>query len=287
MKPRTTILAALLACSSLFAAETAPYAYHLRVVRVSPSTAIPGAALGWAPNGGAPVLLPDDEAWGTPEQLEALADALDGDRAEAVTGFYVLAGSDGILEFVRTVYVGESILKLTLRSVPPAARRGAHDVELILEGEKAAGPPLAEARVRIATDRTVAIAAPGEGDGDWIVLALTPLEPGHAAERARESMEAATLDGSDVTMPRLITPVEPKYPRGARTERLTGRIVIAAIIDEDGVPRAPTILKMPPGTEELAGAAVEAVKQWRYEPATRGGKPIAVEYHVVMQFRLE
>lgn len=287
MKLRLSILAALFAGAALAAADTPPFAYHLRVVRVSPSTALPGAALGWSENGGAPVLLPDDEAWGTKEQLEALADALGGDRAEAVTGYYVRSGVDGVLHFDRKAYVGESVLRISMRALPPAASRGSHDVELTLSRGGDGDPPLAEAKVRIATDRTVAIAAPADREGEWVVLALTPLEPGEAEERVKEFLDANVLDGGDITMPRLLTRVEPRYPRVARDEGLVGRIVLQIVLDREGMPRAPVVLQMTPGAEELAGAAVEAVKQWRYEPATRNGEPVAVQYNVVIAFRLE
>lgn len=287
MKIRLTMIAALLAGSVLAAADTAPFAYHLRVVRVSPSTALPGAALGWSENGGAPVLLPDDEAWGTSEQLEALAEALGGDRAEAVTGFYVQSGADGVLHFDRKAYAGESVLRISLRALPPATSRGSHDVTLTLSRERESAMPLAEAKVRIATDRTVAIAAPADREGEWIVLALTPLEPGEAEVRVKEFLDAKLLDGDGITMPRLLTRVEPEYPRVARDDRLTGRIVTEFILDRDGIPRAPMVLSMTPGGEELAGAAVEAVKQWRYEPASLHGEPVAVRYNIVVVFALE
>jgi TonB family protein len=283
----------LLACSSLFlvslvsAGDLPPYAYHLRVVRVSPANAVPGAALGWAPDGGEPVIVPSDEAWGTPEQLEALAETLEGNRAEAVTGFWVPSGPDGILRFERKVYVGPTVLELSFEALPPNARVGSHEVSLVLSRLSDAGPPLAEARVRIATDRTVALAAPGERAGDWVVLAVTPLEPGEIDERYRQPEKGREPPDAAVEMPRLLSRVDPEYPEGARSERLSGKIVMQVLIDRTGIPRAPMILEMTPGTEELAGAAVDAVQQWRYAPATRGGEPVAVWFTIVVAFRLE
>jgi hypothetical protein len=72
------------------AAEESPsYAYHLRVVRVSDAAGAPGAALGWSSDDGEPVVLPDYEAWGTPEQLDGLARTLGGASASPVTGFFI------------------------------------------------------------------------------------------------------------------------------------------------------------------------------------------------------
>jgi protein TonB len=87
-------------------------------------------------------------------------------------------------------------------------------------------------------------------------------------------------------MPELQHRVMPTYPRGAKQERITGKIVLQVLLDREGVPRAPAIVKMDPGTEELACAAVEAVQQWRYKPATRGGEPVSVWFHIVVKFEL-
>ena len=57
--------------------------------------------------------------------------------------------------------------------------------------------------------------------------------------------------------------------------------------DRDGIPRAPTVVKMTEGCEELAAAAVDAVMRWRYEPAKRNGQPVPVYFTVTVQFRLE
>lgn len=263
-----------------------PFAYHLRVVRVSGPGAAPGAAIGWAPNGGAPVVLPSEEAWGTPGQLEGLASLLGGARAEAVGGFYVVANEDGVLNFERKVYVGESVLDLSFRAVPPDSRKTSHEVELRLATPGSGEPPLAETKVLLATDRTVAIAAPGVVAGDWVVLAATPLEPAQAAARVRGTSTLPVPDGGEFTPPELLNRVAPEYPEGARRQKISGKIVLRVILDRDGVPRAPAILSMTPGTEELAGAAVDAVQQWRYKPATRYGVPVPVWFHIVVNFQL-
>jgi outer membrane biosynthesis protein TonB len=43
----------------------------------------------------------------------------------------------------------------------------------------------------------------------------------------------------------------------------------------------------PEGAEALAEAAKEALSQWRYEPATRDGKPVKVFFTVVIDFKLD
>ena len=62
---------------------------------------------------------------------------------------------------------------------------------------------------------------------------------------------------------------------------------MATTIDRNGIPRAPTVVEMTPGAEELAAAAVDTVSTWRYEPGTLNGKPVEVEFAVTVSFMLE
>ena len=89
--------------------EPPQFIYHLRVVRVSGEGTDPGAAIGWTEDGGLPVILPDDESWGTPQQLSELARALGGERADAVSGFLVPA-NQAQTEVVRRVYAGSAVV---------------------------------------------------------------------------------------------------------------------------------------------------------------------------------
>ena len=87
-----------------------------------------------------------------------------------------------------------------------------------------------------------------------------------------------------VTKPVRLKFVEPRYTRAARRMRVTGTVVLQATIDKTGkVTNVEALKGLGLGLTE---AAVAAVKQWRYEPATLNGKPIAVYYQVTVHFRL-
>jgi TonB family protein len=265
------------------AAAPAPYAYHLRIVRVS-GAGDGGAALGWAENGGIPVLLPGEEAWGSPEQLATLARTLGGDRADAVTGFFVPAG-DGGAHFARRVYIDDSTVDLSFDAVPPGPGEEMHRLALTLDSPEL-DEPMAEARLLVRTDRTVAVANPSP-QGDWLVLAVTLVDQGRLNELRAAPGKIARPEDTGVTPPRIVHKVAPDYPEAARREKIQGLIVLMAVIDREGVPRAPMVLEMSPGTEELAAAAVDAVKAWRYEPATRDGRAVDVLFTVHVKFALE
>ncbi len=262
------------------------FAYHLRVVRVAGESASHGAALGCKDACGKPIVLPAEEAWGTPQQLAGLARALGGERADAVTGFIVLPESDGTALFDATVYPGDAVVQLRFSARAVEGPETRHDMQLELatsDGE----PPLAEVRLLAAAERTVAIAAPSPVEGEWVVLAVTALEPRAAQEQAAAGAPIENIEGP-ITPPELVERVKPAYPSQARAERREGRVLLQAVIDVEGVMRAITVLSVPYGSEDFAAAAVEAVQGWRYQPAHGpDGRPVPVYMSVMVEFKLQ
>lgn len=261
------------------------FAYHLRVVRVAGAGASRGAALGCGRTCGRPIVVPAEEAWGTPAQLDALARALGGERADAVTGFIVLPGPEGTAHFEGTVYPGEAVVGLTFSAQTPTSPDGPHDLSLLVTPPDG-GEPLIEARILSASERTVAIAAPSPVEGEWLVLAVTTLDPVAAEERVASGAPVEWTGGS-VTYPTLIDKVQPRYTEQARKEGRQGKVIINAVIDVEGRVRAPMVLGVDTGLEDLAATAVEAVQQWRYQPATRDGEPVAAHSTIMVEFVLQ
>ncbi len=88
-----------------------------------------------------------------------------------------------------------------------------------------------------------------------------------------------------VTPPVLIHKVQTKYPLGAREFHVDGATVVEAYVDGEGIPRAPTV-KQGCGVTVFDVAAMDAVRQWRYKPATLDGKPYPVWLTVAVTFTL-
>ena len=82
---------------------------------------------------------------------------------------------------------------------------------------------------------------------------------------------------------KLITRVLPVYPRAAIAMRTTGVVHLAAIISADGHVRELRVLS---GHPLLIPAAVEAVRQWVYQPTTLNGAPVEVSTDITVTFRL-
>jgi TonB family protein len=267
------------------AAITPRFAYHLRVVRIAGVSEYRGVAIGCGRVCGRPIVVPAGEAWGSPEQLAGLARSLGGVRADAVTGFIVLPGPDGAANFDATIYPGEAVVELVFAARTPEWPGGPHDLQLTLTAPET-GQPLAEARVLSASERTIALAAPSPVEGEWLALAVTTLDPAAAEARVTGDGPAPLVEGV-VTNPELIEKVEPRYTPRARKEGRQGKVAIDAVIDLEGKVQAPMIVRVDPGIEDLAAAAVDAVAKWRYRPATRAGLPVTAHFFVEVEFRLE
>ncbi|MGH9366863.1 MAG: energy transducer TonB [Thermoanaerobaculia bacterium] len=78
--------------------------------------------------------------------------------------------------------------------------------------------------------------------------------------------------------------VEPAYPEWARKARLEGTLILQAVIDTSGSVQELRVLKS--AHPALDAAAEDAVRQWRYRPATLNGRVVSVYLTVTVQFRL-
>jgi TonB family protein len=87
--------------------------------------------------------------------------------------------------------------------------------------------------------------------------------------------------GPGITPPRVTKQVNPHFStnRGVRAE---GSVLIALVVSSKGFPKDPHVVK---GLDkDLDESAVDAVKEWRFAPAQKNGKPIAVRVSVQIQF---
>lgn len=91
--------------------------------------------------------------------------------------------------------------------------------------------------------------------------------------------------GGDVMPPEKLAAPPPQYTEIARKARIQGVVIVEAIIDKEGNVTNVKVLKgLPMG---LDTAASDAVKKWKFKPATLNGKPVAVIYNLTVNFRLQ
>jgi len=109
--------------------------------------------------------------------------------------------------------------------------------------------------------------------------------PVSAINTSRRAEPAAPAPiGGDVKPAKLIKSVPPVYPDMARTQHLSGNVQVDALIDAEGNVSSVKALS---GPALLHQAALNAVKQWKYQPAELDGKPTAMHLTVTVQFRAQ
>lgn len=103
-----------------------------------------------------------------------------------------------------------------------------------------------------------------------------------AAGRAQEIVYEA---GGGVTLPKVVKEVRPQYPPEVMQSGVQGTVTLRCVVQRDGKPGEVTVSEsLEPRLDE---AAVDAMKQWEFEPGQRSGMPVAVRIAVEMRFTLK
>lgn len=90
--------------------------------------------------------------------------------------------------------------------------------------------------------------------------------------------------GGDIQPPNKISHVAPVYPDIAKQARVQGIVILEAIIDPQGAVTNVRVLRSIPLLDQ---SAIEAVKQWKYEPTLLNGMPVPIVMTVTVNFSLQ
>jgi protein TonB len=88
--------------------------------------------------------------------------------------------------------------------------------------------------------------------------------------------------GGNIRPPTKIATVEPVMPEVARQAGIRGVVIVEITIDTEGAIKVAKILRSIPLLDQ---AALEAVRQWRYEPTRLNGIPVPVIMTVTVNFQ--
>jgi protein TonB len=89
--------------------------------------------------------------------------------------------------------------------------------------------------------------------------------------------------GGNISPPTKVTDVAPRYPPVAQAARISGIVILEAIIGPTGQVTDVKVLRSVPLLDE---AAVEAVRQWVYTPTLLNGVPVPVIMTVTVNFTM-
>jgi TonB family protein len=89
--------------------------------------------------------------------------------------------------------------------------------------------------------------------------------------------------GGNVAQKKMIHQVQPVYPQIAKTAHVQGTVILHAIIAKGGTIQE---LQYVSGPALLMRSAMDAVRQWRYEPTLLNGEPVEVDTKISIVFTL-
>jgi protein TonB len=118
----------------------------------------------------------------------------------------------------------------------------------------------------------------GETTGAGLVNIPAPPAPSPLPKRE------AVRPGGVIKYPAKVHHVPPVYPRIAQEAKVSGMVILEAIIGTDGRVQDVRILR---SKALLDQAAIDAVKQWRFTPTLLNGVPVPVILTVTVNFQLQ
>ncbi len=106
-------------------------------------------------------------------------------------------------------------------------------------------------------------------------------DPPSAASGSKVSIPISAK--ANVMTGRILKQVAPIYPQQAVAAHIQGKVVLHAIIGENG---SVCNLRVIRGNPLLAASAMAAVRQWRYKPYSLNGQPVKVHTTIMVVFNL-
>jgi TonB family protein len=92
------------------------------------------------------------------------------------------------------------------------------------------------------------------------------------------------LLGNGVKVGRAVSTPDPEYSEPARKAKLNGTVLLAVAVNASGnVDAVKVVCALEPGLDQNAA---NAVKQWKFTPATKDGEPVPVQIEVSVGYRL-
>jgi TonB family protein len=97
--------------------------------------------------------------------------------------------------------------------------------------------------------------------------------------------ESCIHEADGISPPAVVKAIKPRYPEGARQFRESGFLIVHLRVTADGFPHEPRLVKPLPAP--LSYAALEALRSWRFKPATHDGEPVASSFCLTINYMLK
>jgi TonB family protein len=91
--------------------------------------------------------------------------------------------------------------------------------------------------------------------------------------------------GNGVLLPSVVKQVRPQYSESAKQRKIQGTVLLTCVVATSGVPGDITLVRAL--DDDLDRNAIDALKEWRFKPGTKDGKPVPVKVTVELTFTLK
>jgi protein TonB len=232
------------------------------------------------------------------ENLQPQGNAALQTSAPAPTGLALSAGtpaqSNPSPNSVGLQPAGASLSPVNNKQIIPNSPKGDSTLEVSAPPQPAAAQPKKSSlgEVRFATPKVTQRGNAQAGGQNETGLDLSGDQPdstdgalgaGLGANASQPAAPALPV-GGDVKPARLIASVPPVYPALAKNQHVSGDVRIDALIDATG---HVTTMKIVSGPTLLHQAAMDSLRQWKYQPASLNGSAVPMHLTVTIQFRLQ
>lgn len=118
-------------------------------------------------------------------------------------------------------------------------------------------------------------------------LATTSNMPMGATLQAQAEKIYRPDQDAGITLPRVVREVKPQYTPAAMRAKIQGGVWMTAVVLASGDVGEVAVVKSLDTEHGLDQQAIDATRQWTFEPGTRSGKPVPVEVTIEMTFTLK
>ena len=188
-------------------------------------------------------------------------------------------GIRGTVRVAITVSPAGQVTTASVVSGPQELRASAFKVAMGLEFAPAVGTTA----MTVAVEYVLTTNYWGVRIGDLSSVVSSPPARGAAPPGVGPDASGAYRIGGAIRPPRKIADVPPLYPEAAQREKVEGVVIIETRVDEAGNVGDTRLLRSIPMLDQ---AAIDAVRQWKYEPTLMNGQPVPVIMTVTVNFTL-
>jgi TonB family protein len=90
--------------------------------------------------------------------------------------------------------------------------------------------------------------------------------------------------GKGMTLPKVVHQVEPEYADRPRKKKIQGTVTMSIVVTAEGNVRDAEVTTSL--DKDLDQKALECVRKWKFDPATKDGQPVAMHIAIEMNFHL-